>query len=279
MNGIKILQSATCAVLLGCSLSGPVYAASIFAGSDYLTTVDASFDFGGAIGLVGFTGAFGPGVADTVLTRLEDAILTVGGSDTIAIQMRLLELVSVAPVNIGGDLFDVRVHLDPARASTGTMTINHEFPDNATAAPEGTFTSNLLVNFVASFAPVGAGTAMDVRGSLPLTTDPPASWTHNPPAGVLLVNGAPGDLNANCHNPPDCLTPANGPNISTHDFFVVFVDETHPNGARHRAAPAMTNCADCGLGGVVPEPGTYVTLVSGLVLLGAGAWRRKRQPA
>jgi hypothetical protein len=77
-----------------------------------------------------------------VVTRLEDAILpAVGSSDTIPIQMRLLELRNAAPVPIGASFFDVFIHLDPAAPSAGNMTINHEDPDNGTPVPEGTFTS------------------------------------------------------------------------------------------------------------------------------------------
>jgi hypothetical protein len=259
-------------IALHLSLFSAAQAASIFAGSDYLSTTSASFNFGGSIGTVAFQGAFGAGVADTVVTRLEDAILpAVGSSDTISIQMRLLELRSIAPILMGGNLFNVAVSLNPALPSLGTMTINHQLPDNATPAPEGTFTSSLQVNFVMSFVPVGPGSAPNVVGSLNLSQTTPANWTHNPDPTWLLVNGPPGDLNANCHNPPNCLTPANNPGILFHDFFPIIVNEEHPGVGIHQAAPALFICPGCPnvppLQAIVPEPGTYALIVSGIGLL------------
>jgi hypothetical protein len=136
MKSCRFRYRAAVFLVLAVSVFAPAMrGASIFAGSDYLTTAAALFDFGAPIGPVALTGGFGPGVADTVVTRLEAAILPgVGSSDTVAIQMRLLELRSFTPVFVGGSFFDVFVHLDPARPSTGTMAVSHEFPDNGTPA-------------------------------------------------------------------------------------------------------------------------------------------------
>jgi len=258
----KVFRCTVWVASLGCLLNNAAYGVSIFAGSDYLSTTSASFDFGGAVGVVPLTGAFGMGVADTVLTRLANANLPrVGSTDTIGIQMRLLELQSIAPVNVNGTLFNVAVHLNPNAFSTGSMTINHTLPDNGTAAAEGTFTSNLIVNFLANFVQAGGTMSFAQTGSLALTTTPPASWSHNPPAGVLLVNGLPGDLDANCHNPPICTTLANNPGIVIHDFFTISVMEVHPGVGIHLATPATTICPGCPnvppLQMIVPEPGTY----------------------
>lgn len=72
--------------ILGAGPASVARANSILAGSDYFTTLSASFNFGGAIGLVPLTGRFGPGVVDTIVRRLENANLpAVGSSDTIEI--------------------------------------------------------------------------------------------------------------------------------------------------------------------------------------------------
>jgi hypothetical protein len=243
---------------------------SILAGSDYFDTIAASFDFGPPIGVVALTGRFGPGVTDTVVTRLQDAILpAVGSSDVIPIQMRLLALVSVAPVMIGGAPYDVSVSLDPAARSRGTMTINHEFPDNGTPAPEGTFTSSIQVRFLAEFEPLLTGTFFQIRSSAQLVTDPAACWSHEPPPGVLLVPGAPGDLDANLHAP----LPA-----GFNDFFPCGVLEVHPGRGFHQAVLATQLCDPndpaCVLA-PIPEPATLLLLSLGLAGA-AGARYRQR---
>ena len=234
-------------------------ASSILAGSDYLSTTSASFDFGPGIGPVVLIGAFGPGVADTVVTRLTNAILPiVGSSDTIPIQMRLLELRSVAPVSVGTSFFDVFVHLDVAMNSLGTMTITHEFPDNGTPAAEGNFTSSLTVNFLADFVPVGPGAGMTIPGSLALTTSSPLPWSHEPPPGAIIVPGPVGDLDANLHDP---LPPG------FNDFFPLLVIEQHPGVGLHTAQPALQNCVGCVLDPAIPEPDTYVLAGLGIGLI------------
>ena len=112
-------------------------------GSDYLQTQPgSSFDFGGFIGVVNFTGLpIGPGLTDTIVQRQQNAYLDPDGTAApIPIQLVALSLESTAPVNVGGSFFDVFVTLDPSDASTGTMTISA----NA-AGTGGTFTSTLDV--------------------------------------------------------------------------------------------------------------------------------------
>jgi len=84
-------------------------------------------------------------------------------------------------------------------AVLGNMIINHEFPDNGTPAPEGTYTASMVVNFIADFVPIGPGAPTSTPGSLALTTPGPLAWSHEPPPGALLVPGPPGDLDANLH--------------------------------------------------------------------------------
>jgi hypothetical protein len=236
-------------------------AASILAGTDYRTTAAALFDFGAPIGPVALTGAFGPGVADTVLTRLEDAILpAVGSSDTIAIQLRMLDLRGIAPAFIGGAFFDVFFHLDPNVPSTGSMTISHEFPDNGTPAAEGTFVSTLQLNYRANFVPTlgNTGASMSLTGSIARTTPGPLPWSHEPPPGVLIVPGPPGDRDANVHAP----LPA-----GFSDFFPLLLIEQNPGIGIHVGQLAVQNCQNCELQAIIPEPATYLPVATGFGFL------------
>lgn len=266
LNAIRLRSVAVFA--LGVLTFAPAMrGTSILAGSEYRTTAAALFDFGAGIGPIALTGAFGPGVVDTVITRLENAMLpAIGSSDTIDIQMRLLELRSIAPVFIGGSFFDVFFDLDPSRVSTGTMTISHEFPDNGTPAPEGTYTSTLTLNYRASFVPVGAGTPMTLTGSVTRTTPGPLPWSHEPPPGALVISGAPGDVDANVH----AVLP---PGFS--DFFSLLTIEQTSGIGIHVQQPAIVNCTGCELQAAIPEPGTHVLALSGLALIAAGLLARR----
>jgi PEP-CTERM motif len=269
--------------LLGVSLAGLVPEArgsSILAGTDYISTpAGSSFDFGPGIGTVTFQGRFGPGVADTMITRLDNAILpNVGDTDTVRLQMRLLELMSVAPVNIGGSFFDVFVSLDPNARSLGEMTIHHEFPDDDGPAPEGTFTSMLSVHFIASFVPVLGGNPTEIKATLDLTSLP-TQWSHEPPPGVLLVIGPPVELcatpgAASCYDPNFHVPLLPG----FKDFFIPGgVIEQHPGAGVHQGQPGNVACdpndPHCNPQGVVPEPGTIVLLASGLGMIATRARR------
>jgi hypothetical protein len=254
-------------VLICIALAPSAQGASVLAGSDYLSTTSASFDFGGPIGVVALMGGTPPSVADTIVTRLSDAMLpAVGSSATIDIEMTFLSLQSVAPVDVMGNFFDVFVTLDPNVPSPGEMTINHEFADNGTPEAEGTFTSTLNVNFIAEFVSTMGGPGFQVTDSLTLQTVSPAYWSHEPFPGAVLVTGPPGDLDANNHFPP---------RQGFGDFFIVGSDplgvirrirEEHPGVGVHEAEQTM-----------VPEPGTYVLLVSGVGLIWlSSSLRRKR---
>lgn len=218
------------------------HASNVLAGSDFLATTSGTFfDFGGPIGRVDLEGRpIGPGNTDTVVQRQADAMLpSVGSSDTIPIELVALSLQSVAPVNIGGSFFDVFVTLTPMTHSTGMATITHEFADNGTPAPEGTFTSFFDVFFDASFNPVSGPGAFVVPGSLQLQTAKPASWSHEPEPGFIVPPG------------------------SSNFFIVGGVMEVHPGGQGMHNAMSAT-----------PEPGTMLLLGSGLAVL--AGFRRKK---
>lgn len=150
-------------------------AAVVPAGTDCFCTVTETFFVFPTLGRVDFIGVpIDPAqsCADTMITRLEDAIfpfiggsaypgpITPGTDTTIGLRVDGLSLRSAAPVPVSargerGSFFDVFVALDPATPSTGTMTIRHEWDD--TGAFQGTFDSALDINAVASFVPVGGG--------------------------------------------------------------------------------------------------------------------------
>jgi hypothetical protein len=234
-------------------VSHAALASSILLGSDYLTTVaDTFFDFPG-IGPVPLEGRpIGPGNTDTIVQRQADAILpALGSSDMIPIEMVALSLQSTRPVNIDGSFFDVFVHLTPGTNSTGEMTINHEFADNGTPAPEGTFTSFFDIFFTVELTPTGGGAPVSQNFVSRLVSDP-AFWSHEPDAGPpapVIITGLPGDQTANLHSP----VPA-----SFDDFFIVGVVEE-----RHQAFPGLHRARQA----TVPEPSTLLLMGFGLLVL------------
>jgi|GEM_PF-2989153 len=260
-------------VLLGYTRA-EVNASNILMGSDYLMTAEGTFfDFGAGIGPVPLKGKpVGPGFTDTIVQRQADAFLGppyVGGTDTIPIELVALSLVSVNPVNISGSFFDVFIGLTPGLRSTGSMTVTHDFPDNGTPDPEGTFTSFFDVFFDASFSPVGGGQGFVISNTIRLETAEPALWGHEPPPGPnVFVEGLVGDQDANRHVGP---IP-----IIFNDFYPIGeIIEVHPQGAGiHIVRQA-----------VVPEPSTVLLVgsgLAGLVVLGrrrlAGLNRRDVPP-
>jgi hypothetical protein len=167
--------------------------------------------------------------------------------------MVALSLQSVNPVNIAGSFFDVFVHLTPSTRSIGAMTINHEFPDNGTAASEGTFSSFFDIFFTVELMPVGPGVpaAFDLQSRL----EGSGAWSHEPedPNPILgqpplLIISPPGSQADNLHRP----LPS-----GFNDFFILgVVDERHEAFAGlHRATQAT-----------VPGPATLRLIALGLTL-------------
>jgi len=239
-----------------------VYADSILVGSDYLTTIPVTrFDFGGPIGVVDLQsrpfGAGNPppagyptsglGNTDTIVQRNGNGIIPVQdtaapSSATVPIQMVGLSLQNIVPLNIGGTPFDVIIHLTPGTTSPGEITITHNFLDNGSPDPEGTFTSRFFhVLFTANFTPRTSGSAFSIDGDLPLTGN--GSWSHEPPFDAVLVTAPPDSQIANVHTP---LPPG------FRDFFPTDI-EFHPGQGVHSVQVAT-----------VPEPSSYLLLVSGI---------------
>jgi hypothetical protein len=229
-------------------------------GSDYFATAPGTFfDFGPGIGPVPLQGRpIGPGSTDTIVERQVNAILGppfVGSSDTIPIEIVALSLESIDPVSIGATFFDVFVTLDPNIPSTGHMTISHDFTDNVTPAPEGTFESFFDVFFEAAFTPVSGAPGFSVFDSIRLETVDPGLWSHKPQSDFVIVEGPVGDQAANLHTGP---IP-----IGFSDFFIIGgIQEVHPGGlGRHNAESA------------IPEPSVILLVGTGLV--GLAGFRRK----
>ncbi len=273
---------ATLLTALSCVIWTPgSHALSILLGSDYFTTPgdgSTNVNFAGLgvpvlapLGVVGFQGRpIGPGATDTIVERQEDAILPgVGSSDTIPIELVALSLESIDPVVIMGTPGRLFVSLTPGQATVGTMTINHENPDDGGPLAEGTFSSTFFdvffdltlettggPNFLGSF---NFGEPLNGNGF----------WSHESQPEDLLVSGPAGDQEANSHtNPPTGFG----------DFFLAGFDlggapverlivESTPSGNENHVPIPPTQ---------VPAPAGLWLLMTGL---GLGAVLKRRYPA
>ncbi|MBZ0172947.1 MAG: hypothetical protein K8E66_11240 [Phycisphaerales bacterium] len=171
-------------------------AANVPAGDDLIETLPETwFNFGPGIGVVNFIGdPLDPGTlgaTDTIVRRLQDTQFNgqgvhawdgppqPGTTDTIDIELVALSLRSVAPIDIGGAMFNVDIDLDPAIASVGTMTLRHEWNDAGQF--QGTFDSMLTIFADALFTPVGGGPgsfAVDIDNLALSSTN--TLWAHHP---------------------------------------------------------------------------------------------------
>jgi hypothetical protein len=160
------------AVLLMCLISSPAWADPISPGFDLFETPagSSSVDLTGmGLGVIPLEGYRPPVSAlfsppwnnpavndtDTIVQRLAGiSPLPVGGSGTIPIELVALSLQSVAPVNIGGNFYDLTVLggslLTPSDPSpVGNMIVNH------TISNGGTFNATLPVHATLTFTQVG----------------------------------------------------------------------------------------------------------------------------
>jgi hypothetical protein len=189
-------RNSVLAVLLMCLICSPAWATPIGPGFDLFETppgrtyVDLS-SFG--IGIVQLQGNRAPVSAlfpaplnnpaindtDTIVQRLA-GINPLPPSGTIPVELVALSLVSVAPVNIGGNFYDLSVLggslLTPSDPSPlGSMTVNHEFANG------GTFTASLPVHATLTFTQVGNPlNTFNQPFSDTFLTTPPGVWSHTP---------------------------------------------------------------------------------------------------
>ncbi|WP_281558098.1 PEP-CTERM sorting domain-containing protein [Thalassomonas sp. RHCl1] len=243
------LKGAFAALLL--MFCSPLSATIIMAGSDYLETTAGTFldfSFPGSpmpeIGIVDFIGdPAGPGNTDTLVRRLDDAVLPgEGSSDTIDVELVALSLVSVDPVDIGGTDFDLSIALTPTMPSLGqlTLTLDDE------AAVSGSFESFFDVFVDIHFFVADTDILVETITALPLLgLHGLGQWQQTPHPDTVIVPGSYGDINANQHIPPSG---------EYADFFITEIIEVQPGLGEHRLQQAT-----------VPEPASIVLLSLGLL--------------
>ena len=141
----------------------------------------------------------------------------------------------------------------------------HDFAHNGTSDAEGTFDSFFDIFFQAEFVPTGGGGIggnIVITNTIHLETPPeqPGLWSHEALPNSVIVEGLPGDLTANYHQPPL---------QGFSDFFIIgsgvgpvptfnYITEDHPGGGKHNAKTAEEISP-------VPEPSTALLIASGLL--------------
>ncbi|WDE02657.1 PEP-CTERM sorting domain-containing protein [Thalassomonas actiniarum] len=248
---IPTLKGAFAAwLLMFCS---PLSATIIMAGSDYLETTAGTFldfSFPGSpmpeIGIVDFIGdPAGPGNTDTLVRRLDDAVLPgEGSSDTIDVELVALSLASADPVDIGGTDFDLSIALTPTMPSLGqlTLTLDDE------AAVSGSFESFFDVFVDIRFFVADTDILVETITALPLLgLHGLGQWQQTPAPDTVIVSGSYGDINANQHIPPS---------DEYADFFITEIVEVQPGLGEHRLQQAT-----------VPEPASVILLSLGLLAI------------
>ena len=136
------------------------------------------------------------GTTDTIVERLEDAFVPVGGEDTVDIRIVALSMKSQSPYQACGVDWDVDVYLDPDDQDITSLTIRR------TNAAGGTFDATLSVwasvRFISSLGTV----IVNDHVSLQTTS---ASWASNP-TGAVNVAG-PIAIDTNCDGEFDTTVP------------------------------------------------------------------------
>ena len=233
-----------------------VKSATVTLGSDYFQTAPgAFFTFGNPINqTIPFVGVpidpVNSGSADTIVERKTDCVLPgIGSSCTTNIEMIELSLKSQSTVNFNGFNYDVFVSLDNSMPSTGTLDINHQFPDNNTPDPEGTASSMLNVFFEAMFVEDGGNGSNDFSVFDSVTFNALGNWSHEPGVGSLV-----------------------GPN-SSNFFWVGTVNHTAPGHSHPIKEPVPCQPGEpCPP--PVPEPAS--TALGSAMLLGVGTFFKRK---
>ncbi|MEX2264776.1 MAG: PEP-CTERM sorting domain-containing protein [Bryobacteraceae bacterium] len=223
-------------------------------GSYYLEAFEGFIPFPGATSAALFRGRpFGPGTTDTIYQRLADIDLPfIGSSATIPIEVLRLEVGSIAPVDFGGVLFDMFIHLTPGTHSLGEMTITQTSPDDGGPGPEGIFDQFVTLQFTADFTPLGGGTGFSIVDSILIATIGPATWSFDPEPNFVTVNTGPVELRTNRF-------------FATSDIVMLSGGAQAAGGSKHSAFISTA----------VPEPSSTVLLA--LLAAAAGLSRRFRR--
>lgn len=210
-----------------------------FAGAPFTGVQLGTFDFGAPYGVQGV------GNADTIVHRLSDA--TIGGisgtAAPIPIELVALQLVSVAPIDLGAGVGLYYITLQSTRggpASPGQMTVTFDNPSG------GTFDSFFDVFFDVRFGALNGPIAFSNNLTLSSSGTP---WSRTPPAGAIQIPGV--NLNLNGVNP-------------NADFWPGKITEQHPSGATHVAITAS------------PEPSSVVLIAFGALALLSHTTLRRR---
>lgn len=155
-------------------------------------------------GKIGFQGAplasDSPGTlmnSDTVVQRLDDAAFDAAGKASTRLQVKALNLVSLAPVKTECGSFNVRATL----AGDQPVTRMHIFRENDEG---GRFLAPLALNVKLTFAPVGrSGRALELVQQVRFPANPHATWVadNNKSAGRYVRIDTDGD------GRPDTLVP------------------------------------------------------------------------
>jgi hypothetical protein len=167
------------------------------AGPDMFVTQPGTFFSLPGIGQINFLGVPNAQGVDTIVQRLKSINVpdVVGATETVPIQLTLLDLKSTAPVNIGGSFFDVFATLNPNAPPSTTSNLVFTQMINGEGPVEGTFTSTLDVNFMLTFeqdgkvvpCPAQLQTALpNCDGSVTLTGN--GHWTDDL-GGAGWLNG------------------------------------------------------------------------------------------
>lgn len=218
-----------------------------FLGHNWRGVPLGTFNFGGAISNQSV------GSTDTIVQRHAPATIPdppgAPAADVIPIEIVALGLASVTPLDLGAGLGIHYLTLQSDRggpASLGQMTVNF----GTDAFPAGSFNSFFDVFFDIRIG--GLDGPIIASDSLTITSQG-NPWAHEPPPGLLLLDGVNHLLNGQ---------------DTANDFWPLqTIIETHPSGAVHAVNPTPA----------IPEAGAvWVLAPLGLVAV-AKIWRRGRR--